>query len=387
MKFFLKVSLILSFILHPLICEAQENTTAQYSPPIIRVAVIKQKEKLTLSITRPFKILALNTHQVLHQARRLRNAEVKPASSGIKVDDEEFMIYGIKIMPTKDATIYINKRKFRGNVDIIREKDQTLLVVNYINVEDYLKGVLYHEVSHWWPKEALRAQAIVARTFALYQASVNKDKDYDVTCDIYSQVYGGATSEKFRATRAINRTRGKVLTYKGKIFPAYYHATCGGHTEDASVLWNTNLPVLKGTKCGFCKRSPHYNWQLKLPLSQIQETLRKKGFIISSIKSIEPKKIDNSGRILKLKITSKEKPLLISAKEFRQFLGPNLIRSTNFKVKIDDIKMHAIFEGIGWGHGVGMCQWGAHFMSKKKYTAGEILEYYYPKSEITQIAK
>jgi len=361
-------------------CLSYEQAEDKYNPPIIRVAVIRGKASLSLSVTRPFKILALNNQQCLYEGGRTRNVSVKAIQEGIRFGDKDFMIYGIKVVPSKDASIAINGRKFRGNIDIIRAKDKTLLVVNHINVEDYIRGVLYHEVSHWWPKEALRAQAITARTFALYQAEVNKDKDYDVTSDIYSQVYGGATSEKFRATRAVRRTEAQVLKYNGEIFPTYYHATCGGRTEDASVLWNTDLPVLKGVLCNFCQRSPHYKWQVDIPINKIEKALRKKGFSVGKIKYIRLQGLNKSGRILKLRIGTEEGVTLISTKEFRQILGPNVIRSRRFICRVNDGL--AYFKGIGWGHGVGMCQWGTYFMARKGYAAEQILKRYYPGAEI-----
>jgi len=344
------------------------------------VAVFRGQGEIRLSIKKPFKMVALNTFEVLAEGRRIRGARVLPAEYGLKINGKEFMIYGVKIIPSRDGTITINKRRFRGNVDIIREKDQTLLVVNHIDVEDYLKGVLYHEVSHWWPRAVLRAQAIAARTFALYQAGVNKERDYDLTSDIYSQVYGGATSEKYQTTRAVNHTQGKIMTYSGEILPAFYHATCAGRTEDASVLWKVNLPPLDGVSCGFCGKSPHYNWKHDMRLSELQEVLRKNGFKVGRITSVIVKNRNVSGRALNLVIESTEGNISISAKDFRNMLGPNLLRSNKFDVKVAAGRAH--FEGQGWGHGVGMCQWGAYFMSRQRYTAEEILQHYYPGTQI-----
>jgi stage II sporulation protein D len=309
---------------------------------------------------------------------------VVPVNSGIKIGGNIFKIFGIKIVPHQDASIYINRRIFRGQIDIIRERNMRLLVVNHVNVEDYLKGVLYHEISHKWPIEAIKAQAVASRTFALYKAKINAKRDYDLTSDMYSQMYGGRTSEKYRTSRGVDATRGEILTYKDKLFPAYFHATCAGHTEDVSVLWNEDLVPLKGVKCDFCKKSKHYHWSRRLDLGDMEDTLRKNGYDIDNIKDIIILTRDRSGRILDINIKGQRVNAIISAKDFRQIFGPKLIRSTNFTVRVSGNS--AYFNGFGWGHGVGMCQWGAYFMARQGYGYKEILQYYYPGAKIAKVS-
>jgi stage II sporulation protein D len=243
---------------------------------------------------------------------------------------------------------------------------------------------LYHEASHYWPDEVLKAQAIICRTYALYQTQENKSKDYDVTSDIYSQVYGGRTSERYRLNRAVQQTTGLVLTYKGNLFPAFYHACCGGHTEDATVVWNLDLPPLKGLVCPFCKDSPHFNWHNILALDEISAKLRKA--LLGSgakIKDIQIVGRNNSGRVAAIKLIYAANSAEILAKDFRNIIGPNLIKSTNFSVSVEDGQ--AIFEGLGWGHGVGFCQWGGYFMAKNGSSYEQILKYYYPGVDVSTL--
>lgn len=350
-----------------------------YQAPVVRVAVIKGAKELKLEIKSEFRIMLFETDEVLYAQKFLAPSSVTPMSWGVKIADAEFKLYGIRIIPLTDSAIFINNRSFRGEVDIVRQRDQTLLVVNHINVEDYLRGVLYHEVSHWWPRAALEAQAIASRTFALYQAAANRNKDYDLDCTIYSQVYGGANSERFRTNEAVYKTTGKVLTYNGKLLPAYFHATCAGHTEDASVLWKTEIGPLKGVVCNFCRRSPHFYWRRKISVGDIEKALS-----INGIQDIIPKTWDNSGRIVLLEITTPDKTIEYTAKDFRQKVGSNLIKSTIFTIKIKPGPKgtFAYFEGAGWGHGVGMCQWGALGMALRGFNAEKILKYYYPGASI-----
>ncbi len=347
---------------------------------IIRIAVVRDKPEITLTLNGCYEIYALGTDMKILSGSSLKKTIISSTVDGLKINDEDFKIYGVKILTGKDGGIFVNGRRFRGHIEIIREADLTLLVVNHIDIEDYLFGVLQYEVSFWWPYPALEAQAIAARTYALYQSQVNRKKDYDVTNDTFSQVYGGASRERYRTRKAVIKTQSLILTYQGKIFPTYYHATCGGHTEDACELWNIDLPPLKGVECGFCEKSPHYDWRSQMTIEEIEKKLTAGGYKVSQILDIVPLKRDRSKRICELKILYKEGSLKIGANKFRLLLGSKYIRSTNFAVRVKG--ENAFFKGYGWGHGVGLCQWGAYFMSKKGYKAGEILKYYYPYAEI-----
>ena len=219
----------------------------------------------------------------------------------------------------------------------------------------------------------------------MYQIGQNTAKAYDVRNDVYSQMYGGRTTEKWATTRAVNLTKGKVLTYKGEIFPAYFHATCAGHTEDASNLWKTDILPLKGVACGFCKGSKHYRWVLEIPLEDLKARLKKSGYPIDDIVSVSVLSKNMSGRAQDIEIKGAScAGLVIKAKEFRQMFGPDVIRSTKFDIKSADRQV--IINGIGWGHGVGMCQWGAFGMACDGKKAEEILGYYYPGAEVADNA-
>ncbi|MCX5656988.1 MAG: SpoIID/LytB domain-containing protein, partial [Candidatus Omnitrophica bacterium] len=245
----------------------------QPTQPVLRVAVLNNSPSVKLSIKGPYEIKTLQKEELIESGSFLKSTDVFPTPEGIEIGKKPYKFFGVKIEPGKDAFILINDRIYRGEIDIIRTKDARLLLVNHVGLEDYLYGVLYHEVSPRWPIEALKAQAIVSRTYALYQKSINETRDFDLTSDFYSQVYGGKTSEKYRTTRAVDLTRGEVLIYEGKLLPAYFHATCGGHTEDAGELWNTDLVPLKGVKCNFCRLSPHYRWENSLNLKEVMEKL------------------------------------------------------------------------------------------------------------------
>ena len=352
---------------------------------ILRVAIIDDKSSVNISLKGRYKISALSSGKTILEGAYLIKT-VTAADGGIKIGKAQTTMRQIRIKTARDGDVYVDSRRFRGDVDIVRKDNGKLLVINNISVEDYLYGVLYHEVSHRWPEECLKAQAIVSRTFALYQAKNSKSQPYDLRCDIYSQVYGGRTSEKWSTTKAVDSTKGKVLIYSGDIFPAYFHATCGGHTEDASNLWNIDLAPIKGVECGYCGRSKHYKWINKIPLSRVEGKLKDAGYKTDKIVSVRIISKNPSGRADKIEIKdSSAATVIITAKDFRQMFGPNVVRSTKFDSSVQGAEL--VLNGFGWGHGVGMCQWGAFGMSENGKKCDEILKFYYPGAEITTIDK
>ena len=354
---------------------------AQWSA-YVRVAIIQDSASLNLKVNSFYEVLDSKTNKVLYKGKGLRTT-VTAFKGGIVLGRINLNADKVLIKANDPEAIVINGRRFRGMFEFIKKDNLQLLVINHIELEDYIKGVLYNEASHYWPQEALKALAVACRTFALNQMQENKDKDFDVTSDIYSQVYGGKASERYRTSEAVEETKDLMLTYNGKIFPAYYHASCAGKTEDASILWNIDIAPLKGVNCGFCSDSPHYKWHAVLSSDEIREKLGNSGHNIKNIKDIVILARDTSGRITNLKIVSDEKEIEISAKDFRNILGPNIIRSTDFTTHA--VSNDVVFEGLGWGHGVGMCQWGAYFMAKQGKTFEEILKYYYPGSNVETI--
>lgn len=347
----------------------------------VRVQIIQDAKSVSIKAAGSYEINDAG-NRVLYRGRDLKTTATvfkgKVLLSNVYVGPNKVII-----SVSQPGEIIVNGRKFRGSIQFMINDNDSFSVINHIGLEDYIKGILYHEVSHYWPEEALKAQAIVCRTYAVYQMRQNKNKDFDLTSDIYSQVYGGSTSERYRTNKAVRETEARVLVYRGKVFPAYFHATCGGHTEDASALWNIDIVPLKGVPCNFCKNSPHFDWHYVSSLGELKDSLTKAGYNVGDINDILILGKDKTGRNRELKIISPKKEIKISAKDFRNAVSPNLIKSTNFSVNL--VNRDAVFEGFGWGHGVGLCQWGAYFMAKQGYKYGEILKYYYPGSDVKTI--
>jgi len=351
------------------------------NPAFVRIAVLKGVEKCTLEVRGPSDVVELKTEKIIGQPSQLADEGIVAVPEGIQMGAQKYLVKEIQIRPREDGSIYVNSRCFRGKMNIINPDGKSLLIVNVLEIEQYIRGVLYHEVSDRWPNEAIKAQAVAARTYAFYSLGNSRNKYYDVTSDIYSQVYGGQTSERYRTNLAVERTLGLVLAYEGKILPAYYHATCGGHTENVSEVWKATLAPLSGVACPFCKGAPHAFWKKNSQLKTIQDALNAKGYALGLIKEIRVEERNDTGRIRKLKIiTRDDKEVILSGKEFRDIVGPNVIKSNNYAITMKGY--YVDFFGKGWGHGVGMCQWGTHFMAKEGHDFRSILQFYYPGAEI-----
>ncbi|MFC1807736.1 SpoIID/LytB domain-containing protein [Candidatus Omnitrophota bacterium] len=351
-------------------------------PEKIKVVVTEAKE-LKLSVRGKYKIVTVETSKVLKEGDTFFNKKITRIRNGIRLGNNSFKIHAIHIVPENEPSIYLGKRLYRGSLQIIRTKEGLLRAINIVGLEDYLRGVLYHEVSHRWPIDTIKAQAIVSRTYALYKAGENINKDYFLKADTSSQVYGGAYAEKYRTDKAIDETRGQVLMYKGKILPAFFHSTCGGKTEAVHRLWKLKTKPLKGVNSPYCVNGPYYSWEDSISLPEIEKKLGTTKYKITGLYSIKIKGRNGSGRITNLLLIGRRKKVKISAKDFRHILGSVLIKSTNFEISIKDNKVY--FTGKGWGHGVGMCQWGAFAMAKKRFSVKDILKHFYPGVKIVKL--
>ena len=358
---------------------------AQPNPEWIRVAVVKEDPKVDLQIHGRFKIFALHTNDPIHEGRRLPSITVKAVPEGIALGEEVLPYFGVRIVPASDAAISLNGKRLRGAIEIVRQKNLKLLVVNHVELEDYLRGVLSKEAPDYWPAEALKAIAIAARTYALYQRFTKELGDYDVTGDVMSQDYGGKTAERASTTRAVKATDGWILMYNGQLFPSFYYSTCGGRTEHGRVMGKFDLEPLRGSvACNFCSASPFFQWQRRLTKADVNWALYKSPHgSIGTIRNVAVTKRTDSGRAEEITISGSLKALRLNGYEFRSLFGFDRIRSAFFSVAPDPEGF--IIDGHGWGHGVGLCQWGAAELARRGLSAPEILAYYYRGAQLVHV--
>ena len=277
------------------------------------------------------------------------------------------------------STLDLDGQTFRGRLEV-RRLNGGLGVVNVVDLEDYLLGVVRHEIPPAWPPEAAKAMAVAARTYAVYQMEQNLGEFFHLRATTASQVYGGATGEDSRASFAVQATRGQILTFGGQPIPAFYHSCSGGATEDAQDVFGPNFDIIIGVKDDFSLGCPYSFWIERFSAEQIERALQRAGYPIGQIVRIEDLLRSGTGRILRLAVHHTGGTLILEGRRFREAVGNDSIRSTDFDVRADADGF--TFVGRGWGHGVGLSQWGAKEMADLAYRHQDILKFYYPLAQM-----
>lgn len=280
--------------------------------------------------------------------------------------------------------------RYRGSL-ILAVGPQGWTAANQVDIEDYMKGVVGKEMSlSKTPYEALKAQVIAARSYAMYEVMNGRNRRsgelFDLFDDERSQMYGGMDAENSTAQRLVEETRGLVVMYEGQIVQTVYSSTCGGTTEPAWEVLSTpqRIPPLGGVACGHCRPSPHFEWRTALKKTDLCERLTgKKGVV----ESVDVAKLAKGGHaiLVRYQVAGEARPRIVDATwGFRLKAGARQIRS-NFLVEIKDAGDAIEFTGRGWGHAAGMCQYGAWELAKGGKSAFDILLYYYPQAAIEKI--
>jgi stage II sporulation protein D len=275
--------------------------------------------------------------------------------------------------------LQVNGRWYRSRVSA-RAENGRVLVVNHVGLEQYLYGVLPRETYVSWPEAALQAQAVAARTYALYHMLVRLGYSYDVLSTTASQVYGGLDGEHPATNRAVDATRDVVLFNGRQLVLALYHANSGGVVEAVEDVWGARLPYLRRVVDTPSLQGRGALWTCSLSASEVVERLVNYGVACETIDSIQPVKRSGSGRVEQVALTGQGASLVISGNSLRLMLGPSVVKSTRFIVEKADKSF--VFSGTGYGHGVGMSQWGAYAIAKNKDDYQSILAHYYPGAEL-----
>ncbi|MBU9889527.1 MAG: SpoIID/LytB domain-containing protein, partial [Candidatus Omnitrophica bacterium] len=243
----------------------------------IRILVSKNKAAVQVSCKDSYEVWD-DRGRLVFKGADLPGATVKPAASGLQwwkqsVETRFFLLR------TQGAGIRVGQvGVFRDTVFVYKNSAGKLDIINELKIDDYLKGVVPFEGNPKWSMESLKAQAIVSRTFALTRMMERHGQEYDVMSGVFSQVYAGKKIEDERTNEAVEVTRGQVLTYNKKLFPAYFHSTCGGATTAADLVWPVKPhPALRGVECRFCQKAPHYKWESKVQPSEIKAKLAQHG--------------------------------------------------------------------------------------------------------------
>jgi len=309
--------------------------------PILRVGIFLDQTETSISGDGTFKIYNLKSN-VLVSEERNRVVKLLPHDKGIEILGKGVYSGPIEIIPVGNTKIIVmfngQKYRYRGNIEVAIDKEHRKLnVINIIGIEEYLYGVLKKEISPSWPSEALKAQAVAARTFAIFNMNKYIDKGYNICASTNSQAYGGVNHEDPLTNKAVDETRGIIMVYKGEPINAVYHSDSGGYTENSENVWGSFLPYLRSVKSKFEEKvsPPYHTWSYSINEKDLTEKLQKQGHKINSIISIEPVKKSETGRASELVFTAdNNKVINMKTNDFRSLIGVDLIRSTFFNIKV-----------------------------------------------------
>jgi stage II sporulation protein D len=308
----------------------------------------------------------------------------------------------ILVRPEGGAAISFGSRSFRGEL-LLYGGDTAVLVVNRLFIEDYVRGVVALEIGRRLPSDsaAVQAQAVTARSYAYTHLVTDAARPFDVTAGVTDQVYGGVSAENEVANQAVASTRGLVLKYAGRVVNAPYSSTCGGITAASSEVWRAeDEPYLvrvsdrvPGTNRSYCDIAPRYSWTRTFDAQTLNAALVQYLSTYANVPGRAPGKARDvsvasrtpSGRVAILTVTTERGNFSLRGNDMRYVLrepGGEMLNSTYFSVEtsasLDGTLARLILRGTGYGHGVGMCQWGAIGRARAGQDFRTILRSYYP---------
>lgn len=280
----------------------------------------------------------------------------------------------------------LNGRLYRGSLwvkpETVKDKNGAsvtrLTAINVIDLEDYLMSVLPSEMPSSWPREALKAQAIAARSYAIANLGKYRSKGYDVQATVMDQAYRGASAETIASNRAVSETNGIVMKHAGKVVPGFFHSSSAGHTDVAEHVWTKEVPYLKSVP-DVDHKSKYVLWERKFPMTQIDSSLGKD---VGTVLGLFPVHRSPAGRVKNLLVIGTKGSTFVSGTAVRQMFA---LPSTNFNVLA--YQDSYLFKGQGFGHGLGMSQYGARGLADHGYNAAQILTYYYKDVTFEQIVE
>lgn len=329
-------------------------------------------------------------------------------------------------LKSKGLFFQYNGKKYRNGIKFFRMNSSDLTVINRLLVDEYLYGVVPKEMNESWPKEALKAQAVTARGFAIKSMGKHNEFGFDVCSTTDCQAYGGYDSEKAQSNEAVDETSGELLYYGSEIANTYYHSNSGGTTANIKDIWGSDYPYLVSVDDEFSIGAPNSSWKLEYSSNELDQLISDKGLSIGKIQDIEVLERSLDGRVTKLELNGTLDSKILSKEESRKFFGYTKLKSLNFDlyknesivVKNDDKTLTSTIDGKyiisgdqkvtktdannvyvafsgkeakeltcsnadftiygrGFGHGIGMSQYGAKKMAELGYTYDKILYHYY----------
>ncbi len=347
-----------------------------------------------LQIDGPYRLQPVGNSRFLWKAAKLEPVKVTASATGIQIGHKNYPVTRLEILPDQSPAIWVNGRKYRGTIRIFRRPGGRLMAVNALPIEEYVASVTDSEMPAAFPAEARKAQAVVARTYALYQISQkSRQALYDVYADTRSQKYLGyqyrdsngrlLAGETASGREIARQTYGMVCTYRGKLFCTYYSAVCGGCTLIGSELFADAVPALTTVPCEYCRESKYYRWDITLSRSQLKQQLSStsaSGAQLGPLVSLQEISPSKPGRLKQFDVRFQQGKQKIRGDKLRSALSASGARSPHFSVQRQGDQF--IFHGRGHGHGAGLCQWGARGQALQGRNFQQILGHYYPGTDL-----
>ncbi|WP_442948148.1 SpoIID/LytB domain-containing protein [Nostoc sp.] len=341
---------------------------------ILRVAIERGVNQVKVGSSTT-GIVKDSTGRTLGQLPAMSAYYAQAVPGGVALDKWQSGLFWIE--PTGKGFVYIGDRWYRGRTLVV-PTDKGLTAVNWVDDQEYLYSVLGGEMDASWPQEALKAQAIAARTYALYEREKQRNNPvYDLgnTPDRW-QIYKGVISEAPSTYAAVDSTLGQVLTYKNRIILSVFHACSGGHTENVEDVWGSNEPYLRAVE-DYDQNIRECNWVKTFSPSEISAKFPEVGNVTAMI----PETYSPFRSVKVLKIVGNRGTKVLQGEEVRTALK---LKSTRFTVtKGGDGSF--VLQGLGYGHALGMSQWGAYNLARQGVNHLQILGHYYQGVALTPI--
>ena len=362
-----------------------------YAEEEVRISLYRDQEQVGIS-GRGLSVFDGEKGRVLASWKGLKQAILRPQSGWVAVFHRgRRLARAQQVFIEARETVSVRKRAYQGRIEVFAS-ESGLDLQNRLPLETYLLGIVGSEMNVEWPIEALKAQAVAARTYAMHRRLTMRaaNKPYDLESSVISQVYTGTSRITPRVVEAVKTTRGVVLAFQHDLVEALFHSTCGGRTNAADTVFSRPVRYLKPRRCEWCQGSRFYRWVVDVPMREasrlIEASRLLRGRMVDMERAPGEEKVSlvyrrierNKSRRQTVVGTKKLRPSTV-----RRALGYRRVPSNRFSVE----KKGAIlrFRGRGFGHGVGMCQWGAFGMAKEGRSFADILSHYYRGAELKRL--
>ncbi|MEW6746143.1 MAG: SpoIID/LytB domain-containing protein [Planctomycetota bacterium] len=350
------------------------------SLPEVLVIVAGPAASIPFTVTSPFALVPSEEAMPALRIDFPNSGTVVARTDGgrLQVGDRRFAGPDVVVHSTEPNSVSVGDLPLSGRLVLRLVSPEALVALDRVDIETYVEGVLLSEMPGWFETEALKAQAVAIRSYAWHQATVLQRPLY---ADDRSQVYRGRTNAK-RARAYVGATRGQVLVWDGAPLRAYYHSTCGGATAPASVVFgDSDIPPLAGGPCSSCQESPRYRWFAEVPQALLAERLL--GGSLERILGVELER-DEAASTRAVCLTTPSGTQRVAWRDFQRACAGGAIAPlfSSYLLTVEPKAGALVFHGAGWGHRVGLCQYGANGLAQRGLGYLEILGWYYPKARV-----